>query len=107
MKILSILLITLVSTAYAQTGYKIDFKIKGLRDTTAYLGYFYGEATYIKDTARVNAQGAATFAGDKRLPSGVYFFVLNKTPMFNVVISQKQHFTMETSTEDYIQFMKV
>jgi peroxiredoxin len=107
MKILPIILVMLVSAASAQPGYKINFKIKGLKDTTAFLGYFYGEATYIKDTARVNAKGEATFDGNKRLPSGVYFFVLNKTPMFNLVIGQNQNFTMETSTEDYIRFMKV
>ncbi len=107
MKILPLFLVTFVTVASAQTGYKIDIKVKGLRDTTALLGYFYGEATYIKDTARVNSQGEAVFDGPKRLPSGVYFFVLNKTPMFNIVIGQQQHFSLETSSEDYVRFMKV
>jgi len=38
-------------SSWAQEGYKIDFKINGLKDTTTYLGYYYGESTYIKDTA--------------------------------------------------------
>src|SRR4051812_23514972 len=101
MKILAVIFLMLVTSASAQTGYKIDFKIKGLRDTVAMLGFYYGETTRIADTARVNAQGEAIFEGGKALPQGVYFFVLNKSLMFNLVISQRQHFKIETSTEDY------
>lgn len=91
----------------AQVGYKIDFKIKGLKDTTAYLGYYYGESTYVKDTAQVNSTGAFQFTGKNRLPHGVYFLVLNKTRIFEMVIGEDQQFLMETSTEDYIKNMKV
>jgi peroxiredoxin len=107
MRILPIILVMLVSSATAQTGYKIDFKIKGLRDTTAFLGSFYGDQTRVNDTARVNSKGEVTFERSKKLPPGVYYFVVNKTMLFNLVISQKQHFSMETSTDDYIKFMKV
>jgi len=46
--------------AQAQSGYKIDFKVKGWKDTTVYLGHYYGEQTYLKDTAIANTQGAFT-----------------------------------------------
>ena len=91
----------------AQTGYKLDFKIKGLKDTTALLGYYYGETTYIKDTARVNSQGAFTFDGKEKLPQGVYIIVLGRVPIFEIVISAQQHFSMETTMEDYRKYMKV
>ncbi len=91
----------------AQVGYKIDFKIKGLKDTTAYLGYYYGEQTYVKDTAHVNATGAFQFNGPSPLPQGVYFLVLDKTRIFDFVISGDQQFALETNTEDYIKNMKV
>ena len=63
----------------AQTGYKLDFKVKGWKDTTIYLGHYYGEQTYLKDTARANAQGVFSFDNTKTLPQGVYFLVLNKS----------------------------
>jgi thiol-disulfide isomerase/thioredoxin len=108
MRILTTTFAVLVSfAALAQNGYRIDMKIKGLRDTTAFLGYFYGAQTYITDTTRVTSTGEAIFEGKKTLPQGVYFFVLNKTPMFNFVVSQQQRFSMETSSEDYIKFMNV
>lgn len=94
-------------TSLAQSGYKIDFKIKGLRDTTAYLGYYYGEQTYVKDTARVNSSGAFQFTGSSLLGHGVYFLVLDKTRIFEIVVGEDQQFAMETSTDDYIRNMKV
>jgi thiol-disulfide isomerase/thioredoxin len=91
----------------AQTGYKIKFKVDGLKDTTAYLGYYYGESTFVKDTATVNHSGEFAFEGRQSLPQGVYFLVLNKTRIFELVVGQNQNFTLETNTSDYVKHMKV
>lgn len=108
MKLLSFFITCLISLgALAQPGYKIDLKIKGLKDTTAYLGYYYGETTYLKDTAKVDSQGQCSFKGKKNLPQGVYFFVLNKTKFFDFIVSANQHFILETSLDDNIRQMKV
>ncbi len=108
MKTLLTILLAFVSIdVHSQTGYKIDMKIKGLKDTTAFIGYSYGETTYIRDTAKVNSQGALTFDNKQKLPSGVYYFVLGKTKIFDFVISDQQYFSLETSTEDYVKNMKV
>ncbi len=69
-----------------QPSYKIDFKIKGLKDTTAYLGNYYGESTYLVDTAHVDHEGAFSFFGKKTLPQGVYLLVMNKTKIFDLVV---------------------
>ena len=69
-------LLVFSSFCAGQSGYKIDFKIKGWQDTTAFLGHYYGEQTYLKDTASVNGQGIFSFDGAKTLPQGVYFVVL-------------------------------
>lgn len=92
---------------WAQSGYNIKMKITGLKDTTAYLGYYYGESTFVKDTARVNQVGELVFDGKETLPQGVYFLVLNKTRIFEFVVSSDQHFTLETNTSDYVKHMKV
>jgi protein-disulfide isomerase len=96
----------------AQTGYKIDFKIKGLKDSTIYMGYYTGESTFVRDTARSNGSGAFTFDGKQSLPHGVYFLALNsagasKAKVFDFVVTAQQHFTLETTTEDFIGKMKV
>jgi len=105
--VVTILGVLLSLSTLAQVGYQIDFKIKGLKDTTAYLGYYYGEQTYVKDTARVSSTGSFQFNGSKPLLQGVYFLVLDKTRIFDIVIGNDQQFTLETSTEDYIKQMKV
>lgn len=93
--------------AFSQKGYNIRFHISGLKDTTAYLGYFVNESTFIKDTAAVNARGEFAFAGASTLPQGVYMLVLNKTKQFEFVVGADQDFELATSTADYVQDMKV
>src|SRR5688572_31905350 len=78
----------------AQPGYNLKFKIAGLKDTTIYLGHFYSESTYIKDTAQVNTQGEFSFEGKNALRQGVYFLVLGKNKQFDMVIGHDQHFSM-------------
>lgn len=90
-------------------GYQLDFRIKELKDTTVLLGYYYGESTFVRDTARSDKDGKFSFTGPKRLERGIYFLVLNKTKLFDpgFVVGQDQHFQMETSAPDYIRNMKV
>ena len=104
-RFISFLLICSVS-AFSQSGYKINFKIKGWKDTTVYLGHFYGESTYLKDTARVNKSGEFFFDNKNTLPQGVYFLVLNKNKIFDFVVGSDQAFTLETEGPDYVPNMK-
>ena len=107
MKIRFILFLLICSvSAFSQSGYKINFKIKGWKDTTVYLGHFYGESTYLKDTARVNKSGEFFFDNKNTLPQGVYFLVLNKNKIFDFVVGSDQVFTLETEGPDYVPNMK-
>ena len=102
-----VLILNITSNSFGQAGYKIDFKVKGLKDTTAYLGHYKGESTYLRDTAKVNSQGIFSFDGKLTLGQGVYFLVMNKTRVFEFVVGSDQNFELETTTEDYIKNMKV
>ncbi len=112
MKIRLFLFLMVVSfQAFSQSGYKINFKIKGWNDKTAYLGHYYGESTYIRDTAKVNQSGEFSFDNKTTLPQGVYILVVNKNKssvrVFDFVISSDQSFTLETDSLDYVRHMKV
>jgi peroxiredoxin len=96
-----LLLLLISAAAYAQPGYKLDFKVKGLKDTTALLAYYQGEQTYLRDTAKVDSKGAFTFEGNKPLNQGVFMVVLDKSQLFQFVIGLDQRFLIETDTEDY------
>lgn len=91
----------------AQTGYKIEFKVEGLRDTTVYLGYYQGEQTYVTDTARVDSKGYCFFDGKKALPEGAYFFAIGTALQFQMVIGKDQQFLLSTKRADYIGTMSV
>lgn len=101
----SFFLISFLSSA--QSGYKLQFNIEGLKDTTAYLGYYYGESTFVKDTAKVDSKGLFQFNGQQPLRQGVYFIVLNKTRIFEFVVGSTQQFTLATNTTDYVKNMVV
>src|SRR5689334_24915730 len=103
--LIAALLISLA--AAAQPGYKIDFKVKGWKDTTAYLGYFQGDQTFVKDTAKVNAQGEFSFDGTKPLLQGIYIIVVNKNRLLDFVVGTDQRFSLETDKDDLLRRMKV
>lgn len=91
----------------AQEGYNLQFRIDGLKDTTVWLGYYYGETTYRRDTVVVDHDGKFVFSGKEALPKGVYLIALNKTRLIEFVIGEDQHFTLETDTAEYVGHMKV
>lgn len=91
----------------AQDGYKIDFKIKGLKDTTAYLGFYLQENTFVKDTARVNASGSFTFRGSQPLPQGIYIIILGNSILSDLLVGPNQRFAMETVAPEYVKNMVV
>lgn len=101
------IIIPLVSFSQNKPGYSFKFKIDGLKDTTTYLGYYYDESTYVRDTARVNSKGEFMFDGKQAIPQGMYFLVLDKTRVFDFVVGSNQHFTLKTNTTDYIKNMIV
>ena len=103
-----LLLVLISAAAYAQPGYKIDCKIKGLKDTTLLLAYYNGEQTYLKDTAKADSHGNFSFENTKPLQQGVFIVVLgDKVQLFQFVVGQDQRFSMETDTTDYVGHMVV
>jgi len=108
---LLIIMVFIFNLSFSQGGYKLDFKIKGWKDTVVWLGSYFRETTYINDTAQVDKNGAFTFQNNKPLPQGVYFLV-KKTGkenirLFEFVVGHNQKFAMETAAPDYVLNMKV
>jgi peroxiredoxin len=99
-----LLLTVIACSLFAQKpAYVIQGTIRGLKDTTLYLGYYYGEGTFVRDTARVDRKGQFVFDGTKPLPQGIYFVVLDKTRLFDMAIGHNPFFRIETDTSDYIR----
>ncbi|MFN7591890.1 MAG: DUF5106 domain-containing protein, partial [Bacteroidota bacterium] len=61
---LNLIILLLSVNALAQKsnpGYEIKVKFKNYKDTLAFLGNYYGEKQYLKDTTRIDKNGFAVF----------------------------------------------
>ena len=88
-------------------GFSIKVKITGLKDTSCYLANYYGEKQYIKDTAKVDANGRFEFKGDDALPGGIYLVVMPNKKYFEIIVDKEQFFSIETDTIDFYLKMKI
>ncbi len=90
----------------AQDAYKINVKIKNTPSKEIYLGFYYDNNKYVKDTAKAVKPGEFVFSGDTKLEKGLYLIVLENMVMFDLLIDDNQHFTLETDTLDLIKNAK-
>lgn len=105
--ILAVLTILTVARGFAQ-AYDIKLTIKDLGGKEIYLGHYFADKTYVKDTTTTSPTGTAEFKGDKALEPGIYFIVLpTKTIAWEFLITDDQVFEMKTDTMDYIGNLKV
>lgn len=88
------------------TNYSFKFKVGGLKDCDAYLGFHYGDKKFIKDTAHVNANGEVEFTGKDTLVGGIYLFITPRKNYFEFVVNETK-IQMETDTLDFVGHMTV
>ncbi|MCF8294696.1 MAG: DUF5106 domain-containing protein, partial [Bacteroidales bacterium] len=108
MLVLFVLMASSLAGSYAQ-GYTIKLTIKDLGNKEIYLGHFFADKTYVKDTVQTSPSGYAEFKGDKMLEPGIYFIVLpTKTIAWEFLMTtDDQDFEMKTDTSDYIGNLRV
>ncbi|MEZ4959060.1 MAG: redoxin domain-containing protein [Saprospiraceae bacterium] len=100
---------TLPAIAFSQkVGYQIKVKIDGFEGKEAYLGYYFGDKQYLKDTAYVEADGRFYFEGFEPLSPGIYLIVLPPDNQFIqlMVNKEEQWFTVDTKAPDFAGNMK-
>lgn len=79
-------------------GYKIKGTIEGLQDTVCYLANYFGDKTYVTDTAEVDSKGRFTFEGDSALPGGIYIVAgQSNNKYLEIIVDKEQSFSFETS----------
>ncbi len=78
--------------------YEIKFKITGLTDSIAILGYHFGTNRYVKDTVKIK-NSEATFSGEKPLSHGMHFiFFPNDKKFLDILIDKDQKFYINSDT---------
>ena len=83
-------------------SYNIKVKVNGLKDSTCYLGHYFGQKQYTPiDTAKADANGNVVFSGKNKLKEGVYLVIIPKS-YIEVIITSEQDIKIETDTSDLI-----
>lgn len=100
--ILSIIALLFIGTTHCQPkeGYEIKLVVKGLPDVNVLLAYHLGNRQYIKDSTRLDVEGAGIFHGDAPLDQGVYIIILPDNRYFEFLITEDQYFNIETNNKD-------
>ncbi|HBO73524.1 MAG TPA: DUF5106 domain-containing protein [Marinilabiliales bacterium] len=87
---------TLLTGSVLGQTYHIKVHIDNLPDSTVYLGYYFGDKQYAKDTVKLDSKGNGTFDGKDTLPSGIYFILLPGNIFFEIAIDKEQKFSVST-----------
>lgn len=92
-----------------ETGYRIEVQMNGYPEKELYLGYYFGNKTYVKDTAYANGDGKFVFRGKALLPPGIYIIVVKPSNNFFQLLidSKNQQFSIATTLADFARDMDV
>jgi peroxiredoxin len=99
-------IISASSFCQLKNNYEIALTVSGLRDSTVFLAYHFGDKQYIKDTARLDNSGNATFARKEILPKGIYMIVLPGKNYFEILMDDDQQFGVLCSFPDYFNTLR-
>jgi peroxiredoxin len=82
-------------------GYKIKIQLKGITDSVCYLANYYGDKTYLTDTATVDAKGKFVFEGDSSLPGGIYIIAgQSNNKYLEIIVDRFQKFSILSDIAD-------
>ena len=101
-----LIFVFILSIPVFSQGYRIEIKIEGIRDTSIYLAYHFGDKKLIQDTLHLDKQGEGVFEDDKKLEAGIYLIALPNMNFFELIVDKDQEFSVSTDTTDLLNFMK-
>ena len=106
--ILGILLsiISVQGFCQVQGGYNIQVNISGLRDSSIYLAYHFGDKQYLTDTIILDSKGTGVFRNNKSLPQGIYMIVLPGRTYFEILMSEDQQFSVSCTFKDFFNTLE-
>ncbi len=85
-------------------GYRIEVELQHYEGDTLKLGYYFGKAQYLKDTALVN-KGKFIFQGDEALKPGVYLLVVPPDNRFVHILvpENQQQFSVSVDLDNIVK----
>jgi len=98
-------LVVISNNSFSQDAYRFEGQVKGLKDSTCMLAYYYGDKQFAKDTAEIDDEGRFVFSGDETLDHGMYMVVLPDGNYFEMIVTEDR-FSFTTSLDNLIGNMK-
>ena len=86
-------------------GRNISIKLSPLKNTTVYLGSYYGTQMALFDSAKLNDKSEGVFTGPTKLTGGIYFVVTNLNGFqiqFDLLMDDQQNFRIEADTSNSV-----
>lgn len=106
--LIALMSICFMGFSQSNDKYKIEVKLKNKPDSVLYLANYYGDKTYLADTAYVKGKGSFIFQKNKELEGGLYIIVdQSKKSIIEFLVSDSRDMKLESSGPDYIENMKV
>ena len=103
--LLKILLFCFLPSIIHAQGYKIDGRIRGLKDSTCYLTYYYENQNFVQDSTVASSDGTIVFEGKKPLKGGMYNVMIGNWQSFDLLITE-QKFSFEANLKDIFNTLK-
>ncbi|MGC6428883.1 MAG: DUF5106 domain-containing protein [Flavobacteriales bacterium] len=92
--ILSLIVVVYSMSSFAQSRktdfYEFNGNIKGIKDTTCMLAYYFGDKQFAKDTAIIDGNGNFQFKGDEGLLHGMYMIVFPNSKYMEIVVAENE-----------------
>ena len=80
--------------------YDIKITIRGFQSEKALLGYYYGDKTYVVDSAKVDTKsGKMRFFGNRKLLEGVYFVANTEGVVLDFIVNGWKDFSISTDSK--------
>ena len=90
------------------TFYDIKIKIKDFKSPKALLCYYYGDQTFLVDSAQVDTvNGSMRFTQNKKLPEGVYFIAKPEGVVMDFIVAGWKDFSIVTTANAVYDSAKV
>lgn len=84
-----LILFCLFTVSLFAKGYNISIEVSGMRDSTMFLAVYSGEKQFAIDTAVLDTNGKATFSSNEPMDAGMYLVIMNKSIIFDILISDE------------------
>lgn len=89
--------------ATAKDGYQIKVKFADTKDSMVLLCHYYGKGSTVfrDDSAKLSANGEATFKSDKRIVGGIYMLLFaDKSASMEIILLNGDDFSIEVQKHD-------